>query len=160
MCGNRTATPPVDATGAYTGDTGERTININTRRSMTLGINGGRVFKGTGGGVDIFKVVSDLITALNANDTASISASIDSLDTASTQVSNAISDVGGRVLRLRSAGDTISKFKLDLRISISKTEDADITKVISDLQLGNIALNAAMSSSARILNQSILDFLR
>jgi flagellar hook-associated protein 3 FlgL len=157
--GNKVDTPPFDSTGTYSGDTAERVININTRSSMTLGMNGGKIFKGTGGGVDVFKIVQDLITALNGNDTASIMSSITSLETASTQISNAISDVGGRTLRLQSAQDVISKFKLDLKIDISNTEDADITKVISDLQLGNVALQAAMNSSAKVLRQSILDFL-
>jgi len=159
FAGNKTDTPPFDSTGAYNGDSGERVININNQSSMTLGMNGGKVFKGTGGGVDVFQIVSDMITALDANDTAGIRASITSLETASTQISNAISDVGGRTLRLKSAADAISRFKLDLRISISNMEDADITKVISELQLGNTALQAAMNSSAKILRQSILDFL-
>jgi len=157
--GNKVDTPPFDSTGHYSGDSGERVININTRSSMTLGLNGGKVFKGTGGGVDIFDVVNGLITALNGNDRQAISSSISALDTASSQISRAISEIGGRTLRLKSARDAISEFGVDIRIGISNTEDADIPRVISDLQLGNVALEAAMNSSARILRQSILDFL-
>jgi len=161
FAGNKRSNPPFDATGVYQGDTGERVININTNSSMTLGINGGKVFKGVGltGGVDMFKVVTDLVTALNANDTAAIAASITSLESASTQVSNAIADVGGKNLKLTGTSKTITSFKLDLKISISGIEDSDITKVISELQLGNLALQAAMKSSAMISQQSLLNFL-
>jgi len=160
FAGNKRTTQPFDASGAYTGDTGERVININTNSTMTLGINGGKVFKGVGGGVDIFQTVTNMITALNANDTAGIAASITSLESASSQISNTIADIGGKNLRLKNTADTISGFKLDLKISISNIEDADLTKVISDLELGNTALSAAMNSSAKIFSQSILNFLR
>ncbi len=159
FAGNKTDTQPFDAAGVYNGDSGERVININANSSMTLGVNGDKVFKGTGGGVDIFAIVTNLISALNANNSAGIAASITTLETASTQVSNATADVGGRNLRLSSTRESLSRFKLDLKISISGIEDSDITQVISELQLGNVALNAAMSSSAKILSQSILNFL-
>jgi len=161
FAGNKRSTEPFDSAGAYNGDTGERVININTNSSMTLGINGGKVFKGLGipGGVDIFKTIKDMITALNANDGAGIAASITGLESASSQISYTIADIGGRNLRLTGTSKTITSFKLELRTSISNIEDADITKVISELQLGNVALNAAMSSSAKVLNQSILSYL-
>jgi len=161
FAGNKRLTSPFDSAGLYNGDTGERVININTNSSMTLGINGGKVFKGVGvsGGVDIFQAVTDMITALNANDASGIASSITSLEAASSQISNSIADVGGRNLRLTGTAGTITSFKLDLNISISGIEDADITKVISELQVGNTALSAAMNSSARVFEQSILDFL-
>jgi len=159
FAGNKRDTAPFDPAGLYNGDAGERVININTNSSMTLGVNGGKVFKGSGGGVDIFQAVTDMITALNADDAAGIASSITALDSASAQISNSIADVGGRSLRLTGTAGTISSFKLDLKVSISSIEDADITKVISELQLGNTALDAALKSSARVFRQSILDFL-
>jgi len=159
FAGNKRTTAPFDAAGLYTGDGGERVININTNSSMTLGINGGKVFKGVGGGVDVFKAVTDMITALSANDGAGIASSITALDSASAQISNSIADVGGRHQRLRGTAETISSFKLDLKVSVSSIEDADITKVISELQLGNVALDAALKSSGKIFRQSILDYL-
>ncbi|MFQ5427622.1 MAG: flagellar hook-associated protein FlgL [Thermodesulfobacteriota bacterium] len=159
FAGNKTDAPPFDASGLYTGDSGERVININANSSMTLGINGEKVFKGAGGGVDVFQIVTDMITALNANDAAGIASSITSLESASIQISNTTAEVGGRNLRLSSTRESLTQFKLDLKISISTIEDADITTVISELQLGNMALNAAMSSSAKIFSQSLLHFL-
>ncbi len=157
--GNKTDTPPFDALGLYNGDSGERVININSNSSMTLGVNGDKAFKGVGGGVDIFTIVSNLKTALNADNSAGITSAITSLESASTQISNLTADVGGRNLRLSTTSESLSRFKLDLKISISGIEDADIAKVISDLQLGNVALQAAMSSSAKILTQSLLSFI-
>ncbi|MFQ5480456.1 MAG: flagellar hook-associated protein FlgL, partial [Thermodesulfobacteriota bacterium] len=93
FAGNKTDTQPFDSAGIYKGDAGERVININANSSMTLGINGDKVFKGAGGGVDIFQIVTDMITALNGNNAAGIASSITTLETASTQLSNATAGV-------------------------------------------------------------------
>jgi len=64
--GFQTATPPFvqTATGVqYQGDQGQRLIQVDSTRQMAVSSSGQAVFQG--GGQDLFKTLSDLITQLN-----------------------------------------------------------------------------------------------
>ncbi len=159
FAGYETGTSPFDQSGAYSGDANSHQIRINSSGYITVGVNGGEVFKGTSGGVDIFQAVSDLSTALNNNDSAGIQAAGANLESALQQVSNAVSDIGGRITRITSAKDDLSSVKLDIETTIATLEDADIAKVISELTLGQTALEAAMSSAGKVISVNIFDYL-
>lgn len=159
FAGYETGTSPFDQSGAYSGDANSYQIRINSSGYIAVGVNGGEVFKGTGGGVDIFQTVSDLATALNNNDSAGIQAAGANLESALQQVSNAVSDIGGRITRITSAKDDLSSAKLGIETTIATLEDADIAKVISELTLGRTALEAAMSSAGKVISVNIFDYL-
>lgn len=157
--GNETGTEAFSAAGVYQGDANKQSIKIGNNSLMEIGVNGGEVFKGAGGGSDVMQTVSDLVTALNSNDTAGIQASIGTLEASFNQLTNAVADIGGMVNRLNQTKTDNSAARLDLSIAISGLEDADLTKVISDLQLGQVALEASMSSSGKVFSTNIFDYL-
>ncbi|MBI4949495.1 MAG: flagellar hook-associated protein FlgL [Deltaproteobacteria bacterium] len=159
FAGYKTGTEPFDQTGNYLGDTNSYQVRVNSSGYMTVGVNGGEVFKGVGGGVDIFQTVSDLATALNNNDSAGIQAAGTNLESAFQQVSNAVSDIGGRITRITSAKNDLSSARLDVETMIGTLEDADIARVISELTLGQTALEAAMSSAGKVISVNIFDYL-
>lgn len=159
FAGYESGTSPFDQTGSYSGDANSYQVRINSSGYITIGVNGGEVFKGTGGGVDIFQTVSDLATALNNNDSAGIQAAGANLESALQQVSNAVSDIGGRITRITSAKDDLSSAKLGIETTIATLEDADIAKVLSELTLGQTALEAAMSSAGKVISVNIFDYL-
>jgi flagellar hook-associated protein 3 FlgL len=126
---------------------------------MTIGINGGEVFKGVGGGIDVFQAVTDLITALNADDTTNIQAAVGTLDTSFSQISDAVADIGGKVFRINAVSSNLSDIELRTRIYISKIEDVDIAEAISKLQIGQVALDAALLSAGKVFSVSIFNYL-
>ncbi len=158
--GYETGAAPFDQTGAYSGDANRQSIRIGEGNYVTIGVNGGEVFKGAGGGVDIFQTVTDLVTALGANDQAGIQASIGGLDAAFSQVSNAVADIGGKVTRLTDAQTGLSRLTVELKAMISGLEDADLTKVMTELQMNQVALQAAMTSAGNVFNVNIFDYLK
>ncbi len=157
--GYETSTTPFTSTGQYQGDSNNFQLKVAENTVVTIGFNGGEVFKGSGGGVDIFQIVSDLITDLNNDDSTGIQNAIGSLESAFQQISNTISDTGGRIVRLNAIKEDLSDFRFDLEITVSNLEDADITEVISSLKLGEIALEASLNSAARILNTNIFNYI-
>lgn len=157
--GYKTTTVAFASNGAYQGDTNKYQIKIGAGTNITVGVNGGEVFKGAGGGTDIFQTITDLVTALNGNNTAGIQTAISNLDTAFNQVSNSVADIGGKVSRLEGTRQDISTFKVDLNTTISNLEDADIAKIVSELKLGQSALDAALSSSGKVMSQNIFNYL-
>lgn len=159
FAGYETGTSPFDQAGNYLGDANAYQIRINSTGYMTVGVNGGEVFKGTGGGVDILQTVTDLITALSGNDSTGIQTAIGNLDQGFQQVSNAVSDIGGRITRITSAKDDLSNSRIEVETMISALEDADVAKVISELTLGQTALEAAMTSAGKVISVNIFDYM-
>lgn len=157
--GYKTDTPPFDAAGAYFGDANSYRIRAGENAYVTVGVNGGEVFKGTAGGVDVLQTVSNLKTALIANDTTGIQTAITNLEAGFNQITDAVSDIGGKVVRLNASMETLTNFKLGLKTALSELEDADMTKVISELSLGQVALEAAISSAGKVFSINIFDYL-
>lgn len=157
--GYKSTTAAFTPAGAYQGDANKYQIKINPTTTMSIGVNGGEVFKGTAGGVDVLQAVSDFATALTNNDSAGINAAIGNLGGAFNQVSNAVTDIGAKVSRLTIAKDTVNNTKLDMQVTLSGLEDADITKLISDLQQNQAALQTAMSSAKKVFSVNIFDYL-
>lgn len=158
--GYETGAAPFDQAGAYSGDANKQSIRIGEGNYVTIGVNGGEVFKGVGGGIDIFQTVTDLVTALGANDQAGIQASIGSLESSFSQVSNAVADIGGKVTRLTDAQTGLSNLTVELKAMISGLEDVDLTKVMTEMQLNQVALQAAMTSAGHVFSVNIFDYLK
>ncbi|MEK6531443.1 MAG: flagellar hook-associated protein FlgL [Deltaproteobacteria bacterium] len=159
FAGYKVETEAFDSTGAFQGDSSKRGIRTGANTTVEIGVNGGEVFSGSSGGVDIFQIIADFETALNANDTTGIASAIDTLDEAFNQISNAVSDIGGKVSRLTQTKDSITHSMLELKTTVSGLEDADLTSVISDLKLSQIALEAAMQSAGKVFSVNIFDYV-
>ncbi len=157
--GYKVETEPFDSAGAYLGDLSKRSIKTGANTTVEIGVNGGEVFSGSAGGVDVFQIISDFETALNANDTTAIANAIDTLDEAFSQISNAVSDIGGKVTRLTQTKNSIVNSTLELKTTVSGLEDADLTSVISELKLSQIALEAAMTSAGKVFSINIFDYM-
>ncbi len=116
--------------------------------------------EGNENGVDLFSVVRHLQIALRTNDKHSIQDSLDDLDSAISQVVMARSQVGSRVMTLNSAMETLQKSKVDSHSSVSQLEDADAFEVVSDINKSESTLKATLATSGKLIQPSLLDFLR
>ncbi|RKX29630.1 MAG: flagellar hook-associated protein 3 [Candidatus Zixiibacteriota bacterium] len=68
--------------------------------------------------------------------------------------------VGGRAIRLESTLSRLDDQRISFTSLLSETEDADIAKLVSDLAVYENNYQAALMASARIVQPSLLDFLR
>ena len=127
---------------------------------MAINIPGYRVFGSPTDGVDILAALSSLETALNNDDSTGINTAMINIDSAMDQLNNELAEVGAKMNRLETSDSNLSKLTLDLITYKSKIEDVDITEVITDLAIQENALEASRATLSRILQQSILDFLR
>lgn len=159
FAGYKTDTEAFDSTGTFQGDANTQQLRINSSGSVTIGVNGGDVFRGASGGVDILQVVADFSTALASNDRDAILSSVTGLENSFTQVSSVVSDIGGRISRLNAAKEDFSDYRLEVRSKISELEDADITSLISDLKSNQVALEAALASAGKVFSINIFDYL-
>jgi flagellar hook-associated protein 3 FlgL len=111
-------------------------------------------------GENVFKVLANLETGLVTNDKAAIQDSIAKIDTVTDQIIHARAKVGSRVMHITNSTDTLQKSTVDEKAKQSGIEDADTYELFSNLSQNETTLKATMSTSAKILQPSLLDFLR
>jgi flagellar hook-associated protein 3 FlgL len=107
-----------------------------------------------------FAAVHSLLSALQANDTAAIEASLGSLRLAATHVNGELGFYGAVENRIASAVDDAGKLDLRLRSSLSGREDADLTASIMELQQLQLSQSAALQMRATARPRSLFDYLK
>lgn len=157
--GGVTAGPKAyDATGTYIGTPGAVNRTVSEGTSVRVDVDGQQAFGATGNSV--FDHLDALSTALRAGNQAGISASIAALAADRDRITTTQTDVGSRQIRVESAIQAASDNELKLSTSLSNVENADLPKVIVDLQMQQVAYQASLAATARVTQPSLLDFLR
>jgi flagellar hook-associated protein 3 FlgL len=157
--------PPFDATtGDYSGTNDSINMEVDRGAYTAINVPGGSLLRGGtppgSTGTDIIGVLNNLITALSANNVAGIKAELPSLVNAQDQILAARGDVGARLNRVQSAADHIDSMKISLNKVISGKQDVDFLQVMSDLTNQQNAFQAALASSAKTSQLSLLDYLK
>jgi len=163
FAGFKTDTAPYDATGNYTGTaspSGYIDVEIDAGNTISINMPGYAVFGSATDGTDILAALDDLKTAMESNDSDGIETAMTNIDAGMDQAIDALAEVGARINRLEIASNHFDKLLMDLAVYKSETEDADITKVITELSIQQNMLEVSRATAAKVLQQSILDFLR
>ncbi len=163
FAGFRNDSPPFSIANNNYGGTGDD-INLEIGQNSTEAVNisGDKLLKGAGsyGSVDILKTFDDLIAAVKNNDVTAIQAGAANLDKAADQITNAVSDCAAKMTRLNSAETLITQNRNTLENMLSDTQNVDYTKAAVELTQQQTAFQAALSSTAKITQLSLLDYLR
>jgi flagellar hook-associated protein 3 FlgL len=157
--------PPFDAaSGAYIGTNDPVSMEVDRGAYVTINVPGGSLLRGGtppgSTGTDIIGELDKLTTALSINDLTGIRAALPALQNAQNQILAARGDVGARMNRVQSASDKLESMKISLNKVISSKQDADYLQVISDLTNQQNAFQAALASSAKTSQLSLLDYLK
>ncbi len=138
-------------------------IEVDITRSSRIDINvsGAKLFGGTGvyGSVDMFASLDSLITAIDTNNVAAIQLNAGTFDQSTQQISNARSDVAGRMARLQSAETLLVRDQNTAKGIISNRQNVDYAKAAVELSQQKTAFEAALSTTAKISQLSLLDYI-
>jgi flagellar hook-associated protein 3 FlgL len=159
--GTQTSLAPYDATSdspEYQGNDGSVQTMIAPGVTMTTSPNGKAAF--TKDDLDTVKLLTDMMNALNANDTQTINDNLGKVDQAMNLAIDARADVGAKLNRLDTTASHWDTVKLNLTQGLSNVEDADMTEAISQLNNWQTAYQASLSVSSKVFQQSLVDFLR
>jgi flagellar hook-associated protein 3 FlgL len=146
-----------DPSGAYVGDSGSVSRTVAAGDPMRVDVAGPGVFGSADTG--LLGVLSDIATHLTG-DPAALATDLDALDDALAQVSTALADVGARAARIEQAAQAAQRTGDTLRAQLSDVEDIDLPKTLIDLSLQQTAYQAALGAAGRVVQTSLLDFLR
>lgn len=145
------------AAGGFNGDGVDvlRTVGVNTK--VPINVDGDVVF---GSDADsIFQVLDDIALALET-DPAALSGELSRLDAKATSIQNGLSTVGARTNQLERMRQAADDMILNVTKSLSDVEDIDLPQTITELQLQQTAYQAALAAGARVVQPSLVDFLR
>lgn len=112
------------------------------------------------GGTNIFGLLKKVEIGLQADDKGALQESLDEIDAAVSQVVMARSMVGARATSLSTNADSLTKSNIDVKIAASQLEDVDTFEVVSDINRAESTLQATLASSGKLVQPSLLDFLR
>ncbi|MFZ1986936.1 MAG: flagellar hook-associated protein FlgL [Desulfatitalea sp.] len=154
--GDLTDTPPFDAAGVYAGDTGTKDHIIGDGLQINITADGEQIFQGAS---DVFTVLTDLETALNANDATTIAAQLPLLNDAIQQLNTTRAVNAGQYKRLEATLSYNERFLVNVQDLLSRTEDTDIASAAIDLKIQETAYQSTLATAAKIIQPSLIDFL-
>jgi flagellar hook-associated protein 3 FlgL len=143
--------------GSYNGDNNPFTIKIGLATTLEVGKDGEAVFKSPG--MDIFQTLTDLKTALENNDVGGIQTAIGELGIFFDHMNTQISDVGSKTLRMQVKENIFQDIEISKKERLSQIEDADLAAAITELKAKELAYQAALTSSSRIMELSLANYL-
>lgn len=111
-------------------------------------------------GVNVFEVLKGLEVSLRTNDKEGVQQSMDYLDQSINQVIQSRAEVGSRIMAVTGATDSLQKAIVDNKMTASQLEDADVFQLVSDINKTDSALKATLETSGKMIQPSLLDFLR
>lgn len=162
---------------------------MGNNTTVNIGVDGKKLFednvtKADGTSVEgLFQTLSDLSNALAGKDSTgtafvddpttatnpltanqktqnAISAALGNLDANLDNISSLRSDLGARVNRVTAINSQLDTTSTNLQQSLSNVQDADMAKTIMNFQNQQNVFNAALASGSKIIQQSLVDFLK
>lgn len=113
-----------------------------------------------GNPTNLFGEIDSFINALDSNDRVAIEDHIKTLDVNIDNVVNARADLGARMNRLELVENRLGEQEVIATQTMSENEDIDYEKVITKLISQESVHRAALSAGSRIIQPTLMDFLR
>jgi flagellar hook-associated protein 3 FlgL len=129
--------------------------------TVVMNTPGNEVFQPSGEGADddVFQAVVRLRQALENQDFSAMALEEGRLSQAIAHVTSVNSSVGDRINRLESLGQDLDAMVLNYTDQRSTLEDTDMSKAIVEFNTAENVYQAALASTARILQLSLVDFI-
>jgi flagellar hook-associated protein 3 FlgL len=168
--------PPLPAygdDGTYNGNQGAVFRSVGPDAKVQVNFDGPSIF-GDPAADDLWNTLSNIEAHLRSgdpNDVAkltkswtsgadTIASDIDRLDAHRTNIQNRLSEIGARYHRVEQMQTRADDNLLTIKNALSEVENIDLAKTIMDLELQSVAYQASLSATARVIQPSLLDFLR
>lgn len=139
----------------FEGDNAQIAQEIAAGSKLGVSIDGEETF------MPIFGALADIYNNLMAGNTSELGEdNLGDLDTALDSLLTSRSEVGAKVNRLELAGERLTDLKLNLSKLHSNVADVDVAETIMHLKSEENVYQTALSVGARIIQPSLVDFLR
>ncbi len=140
----------------YNGDSNSIQIAIGPQETLPINKDGQTVFVDA----QIFTILGSLKDALENNQAEEIRQQLENLQSVADHINSQIVDVGARLNRLEGKQNIYKDLDLFFQERISEEEDADISALVVELKAKELAYQAALLSSVKIHELTLLNYLR
>jgi flagellar hook-associated protein 3 FlgL len=158
----QTTDPSVPANDAYAGDAARQLREIGPGVTLVVNVHGDEVLGGAPGPTgDMLGALRAAAAHLRAGDTAALGST--DLKAVSDQIDNILrvrARVGATMNRLETASSRLAELEESTMSMLSDTEDADMAKTLVSFSTQQAVYQSALNAGARIVQSSLLDFLR
>lgn len=157
--GTKTLSPPLSRDDSYhvsfNGNDGSMEVGIGGGRRVPMNVTAARVLQSSG----IMDTLSNLLSALEADDPDAIRSSLEGLDSGYDAVLSVHSEVGARVKALEANKEDLDELQLDLESILSEYQDADMARLLTDLINQQTVYEAALRTTAMITRLNLMEFM-
>lgn len=147
-----------DPDGGYVGDDGQTTRTAAAGTRVRVDATGPEAFGS--GGTQLFTVLRDLSDSIRGGDVGAMQDNLKKLDNVGNTMKTTHSDIGARYNRLTQMKQSAQDRLLTVTSQLSDIEDVDLPKTIMEMQLQQTSYQAALAASAKVIQPSLIDFLR
>ncbi|MDR7280500.1 flagellar hook-associated protein FlgL [Catenuloplanes atrovinosus] len=158
--GTTTGERAFDAAGSFIGDAGTVMRTVGDNSKVQVDANGAQVFGANGSGSQLFTVLDSIANNLRSSNTAGLDADLQNLDVAIGTIKTNLADVGARYNRIETSRTAADDRLLNVKSQLSEIEDIDLPNTIMQMQLQQTAYQAALQATAKVIQPSLMDFLR
>ncbi|TMU84301.1 flagellar hook-associated protein FlgL [Bacillus sp. BHET2] len=130
-------------------------VEVSQGVSLKANVNPNNVFN-----QKLFDTVHNIQKAFESGDDSALDTELENLDSVMNTLSAERSELGARYNRLEMVDDRLAQQEVTANRILSDNEDADIERVITDLKTQESVHRAALGVGARIIQPTLMDFLR
>ncbi|MDR5708989.1 MAG: flagellar hook-associated protein FlgL [Armatimonadota bacterium] len=152
--GTRSTTAPFTSDGTYLGNSNRVVREVDRGITLEATIPGDLPFS------QALSAAQALQEALEAGDHDAVRATFPDLDAALDRLLAALAELGARANRVEVVQSRLGELEVGLRELVSVREDVDIAEVVVRLQAEENVYRAALAAGARLIQPSLVDFLR
>jgi flagellar hook-associated protein 3 FlgL len=147
------------------GDGGEFRIMVSDNVEVNIVADGRKIFQNAANsGVNIFDELKNLIDGLENPDpvagSAQIQATAKVLQAGRDQINSRRSEYAPVLYRLQATNEYLTNLRPKVEEAMATLEQANIPKAVVELQNLELAYETTLATAARIIQPSLLDFLR
>jgi len=150
----------VAGTVTYNGDENDIDIRVGRNNSATINKNGKDAFMDDNETSNLFTYLIDLKKALEGNDVSGIQDSLGNLSDAADYINEKIADVGAKHNKLDMKKYIYAELQLSNTERLSDIEDTDLAEAILNLKTKEVAYQAALTAASKVMQLSLVDFMR
>jgi flagellar hook-associated protein 3 FlgL len=158
FAGTAGTTDAYDPNGVYQGNASTASRTIAPGVKVAVNVPGEEAFGPAGD--DVFKLLGDIANDLRSNPANLSTTDLTKLDAGYVRMQNALSGVGSRYHQIEIMQARNQANQLDTKNQLSEVEDVDLPAATVDLQMQEVAYQAALGATARAIQPSLVDFLR
>ncbi len=160
--GQKTDQPPYSKTQPHLDQTdpGVIYLNVGPSVSVPVSLTGEQVFGAAGTDDNVFKIFDDIIAHLNNNQPDELLNDLAKIDACADRINNCWAEIGARTNRFELVESRIEDQIVSLKELRSETGDVDMAEALIELMQKENVLQASLAVGSRIMQVSLVDFLR